>query len=103
MRETLHLQRNTITTSTGTGFSTDSWTEYARVAAEYLEPAGGRESWQQSAVVAEIGPRFRIRFRTDVEPKHRFTWKGDVYEIHAVIPLHRVGQRFLLLQCGRTQ
>jgi SPP1 family predicted phage head-tail adaptor len=103
MRETLHLRRNTQTTDTGTGFKTSSWNTFARVAAEYINPPGGRESWQQSAVVSEIRPRFRIRPRTDVEPKQQFLWKGVTYEIHAVIPIQHVGARFLLLEAGRTQ
>jgi SPP1 family predicted phage head-tail adaptor len=103
MRETLHLRRNTITTDTGTGFKTSAWATFARVAAEYIAPANGRESWQQSAVVSEIRPKFRIRPRADVEPKQRFLWKGVTYEIHAVTPIEFVGSRFLLLDAGRTQ
>jgi hypothetical protein len=33
-------------------------------------------------------------------PKHRLIWKGQTYEIHAVIPVMTVGRRFLQLQCG---
>lgn len=103
MRESLALQRNTETTSTGTGFRTASWATYATVAGEYLEPAGGHESWQQNAVVAQLPPRFRIRYRTDVLPKHRLVWKGLTLEIAAVIPETSVGNRFLILQCGLMQ
>jgi len=103
MRETLALQSNTITTSTGTGFQSDGWSTYATVKGEHLPPASGRESWQQSAVVAELGPTFRIRYRTDVRPKHQILWNGVTLQIAAVIPVVNVGNRFLLLQCGRTQ
>jgi SPP1 family predicted phage head-tail adaptor len=103
MRESLTLQRNAELTSTGTGFKTANWATYATVAGEYLEPAEGRESWQQGAVVAHLGPKFRIRYRTDVVPKHRLLWRGQTLQIHAVIPEMRVGNRFLLVETGLTQ
>jgi SPP1 family predicted phage head-tail adaptor len=103
MRESLALQSNAEVTSTGTGFRTASWGTYATVAGEYLQPSGGGENWQQAAVVAQLGPRFRIRYRIDVRPKHRLLWRGDTVEIVAVIPVMKVGNRFLELQCGVTQ
>lgn len=103
MRESLQLQSNAEQTSTGTGRRTPNWTVYATVAGEYLQPASGSESFQQSAVVAELGPKFRIRYRTDVEPKHRLIWRGQTLQIHAVIPVMSVGNRFLELQTGLTQ
>lgn len=103
MRESLALQSNAQQTSTGTGRRTDSWSTYATVAGEYLQPSGGTEQLQQAAVVAELGPRFRIRYRTDVVPKHRLTWRGQTLQIHAVIPDMHVGNRFLILQTGLTQ
>jgi head-tail adaptor len=103
MRESLALQRNTVATSTGTGFSTDGWATYATVPGEYVQPSVGREAWEGAAVTAELPTRFRIRDRSDVEPKHRLLWKGATYEIHAVIPVMTVGRRFLFLDCGVTQ
>lgn len=103
MRESLALQSNTITTSTGTGFSTAGWATYATVAGEYLEPDSGSESYAQAAVVAQLGPRFRIRYRTDVVPKHRLTWRSQTLQIAAVIPEVKTGNRWLILQCGLTQ
>lgn len=103
MRESLALQSNAQTTSTGTGRRTDVWSTYATVPGEYIAPPGGTEQQQQAAVVAELGPRFRIRYRSDVVPKHRLTWRGQTLQIHAVIPVVHVGNRFLELQCGLTQ
>lgn len=103
MRESLALQSNTLTTSTGTGFSTAGWATYATVQGEYLQPTGGREAFEGGAVTAELPPRFRIRYRSDVQPKHRAVWKGQTLEIHAVIPITNIGDRFLILQCGVTQ
>ena len=102
LRESLALQRDTVTTSTGTGFSTGSWTTYATVPGEYVQPAGGRESFEGAAVTAELPITFRIRDRSDVVPKHRLIWNGQTLEIHAVIPVMTVGRRFLLLQTGAT-
>lgn len=103
MRESLALQSNAQQTSTGTGRRTDLWTTYATVAGEYLQPGGGTEQLQQAAVVAELAPRFRIRYRTDVVPKHRLTWRGQTLQIAAVITVMKTGNRFLELQCGMAQ
>jgi len=103
MRESLAIQTVTETTSTGTGFRTGAASTVLTIPAEYLQPAGGREAWEQSAVVAELGPRFRVRYRTDIEPKQKATWRGRTLQIHAVIPVMTVGNRFLILECGYTE
>ena len=104
MREVLALQSNAEQTSTGTGRRTANWTTYATVMGEYLEPRHGTEQFQQGAVVAELGPRFRIRYREDVFAKHRVLWRGQTLQILAPpIPVMRVGNRFLELQLGLTQ
>lgn len=104
MRETLQLQSNAEQTSTGTGQRTANWSTYATVPGEYLQPPGGSEQFQQSAVVAELGPRFRIRYRTDVRAKHRVLWKGQTLQILAPpIPVVKTGFRYLELQCGVQQ
>ena len=104
MREVLTLQSNSQQTSTGTGRRTDSWTTYASVAAEHLEETGGTEQFQRASVVAELGPRFRIRYRTDVVAKHRALWNGQTLQILSPPRLEiRVGRRFLILQLGLEQ
>lgn len=104
MRESLQLQSNAEQTSTGTGRRTPNWSTYATVSAEYLQPGRGTEQFQQSAVVAELGPRFRIRYRTDVFAKHRVLWRGQTLQILSPpIPVMKVGNRWLELHCGLTQ
>ena len=104
MRESLTLQSNAEQTSTGTGRRTANWTTYATVPGEYLQPPGGTEQFQQAAVVAELGPRFRIRYRTDVQAKHRVLWRGRTLQILAPpIPVMKTGNRFLELLCGFTE
>lgn len=105
MRETLQLQSNAEVTSTGTGRRTPNWSTYATVAGEYLPPMmPGTEQVQQTAVVAELQPRFQIRYRTDVRAKHRVLWRGQTLEILAPpIPVMKVGNRWLELRCGLTQ
>ena len=103
MRESVALQADTQTTSTGTGFRTSSWATYATVSAEHIEPSGGSEGFQAGAVVAGQGPTFRIRYRADVLPKHRVLWRGLTLAIVAVIPVFSVGPRFLELQCSLAQ
>ncbi len=105
MRESLELQSNTETTSTGTGFRTASWAAYATVPAEKLSASsGGTEQWQQAAVVAEDVHLFRIRYRADVRAKHRAIWRGLTLQILTIpqIVTH-VGDRFLVLRCGQVQ
>jgi SPP1 family predicted phage head-tail adaptor len=104
MREVLTLQSNIEQTSSGTGRRTPNWQTYATVPAEYLQPSGGTEQFAQTAVVAELGPRFRIRYRDDVRAKHRALWRGQTLQILAPpVPVTTVGNRFLLLQTGLTQ
>lgn len=104
MRESLTLQVNTEMTSTGTGFKTANWATYATVPAEYLQPDQGTEGWKQASVVAELGPRFSIRYREDVRAKHRVLWRGQTLQILAPpTPVMKVGNRFLELQTGLTQ
>jgi SPP1 family predicted phage head-tail adaptor len=104
MRESLTLQRNDELTSTGTGRRTRAWATYATVAGEYIQPTGGTEQLQQSAVVGELGPRFRIRYRDDVRAKHQVLWRGQALQILAPpTPVMWVGNRFLELQTGLTQ
>lgn len=103
MRESLALQRNDEVTSTGTGRRTRDWETYATVAGEYLEPAGGTEQQQRAAVVAELLPSFRIRYRIDVKPKHQLLWRGQTLQITAVIAEMKTGNRWLLLRTGLTQ
>jgi SPP1 family predicted phage head-tail adaptor len=104
MRESLALQSNAETTSTGTGFRTAAWTTYATVAGEYQQPTSGTEGNQQVAVVAQLGMTFRIRYRSDVFAKHRVLWRGQTLQILAPpIPVMKVGNRFLELQCGLAQ
>lgn len=103
MRETLALQSRTITTDTGTGFQSSAWSTYATVPAEYLLPTQGREAWEAVAVQAELPITFRIRYRSDVLPKHRALWRSQTLEIAAVFPVMAVGDRFLHVQCSLTQ
>lgn len=104
MRERLTLQRNTLTESTTDGFKTNGWASYATgVEAEYLEPPTGNEAFEAAAVTAELPIGFRMRYRSDVVPKHRVLWRGFTLQITAVIPLMHVGRRFIRLQCSLTQ
>ncbi len=103
MRETLVLQSNSEQTSSGTGYRTANWATYATVPGEYLQPSTGGEAFQAASVVATLPPSFRIRYRTDVRPKHRLQWNGLTLEIAAVIPVASIGNRWLILQCGQAQ
>lgn len=105
MRERLQLQRSAQTKGSD-GFSTttsDGFSTYATVAAEYIEQPTGVEAFEAAAVTAELPIEFRIWYRADVEPKHRALWKGQRLEIAAVIPVMNVGPRFLRLRCSLTQ
>lgn len=105
MREQLQLQRNTLAASSTAddGFKRHGWATYVTVAGEYEAPPTGVEAFEASAVTAELPVSFRIRYRTDVVPKHRVLWKGLTLQIVAVIPLMTVGNRFLRLRCSLTQ
>jgi SPP1 family predicted phage head-tail adaptor len=104
-RESLALQRNAEATSTGTGRRTPAWSTYATVAAEYIQPTfrSMGESFAQDAVVAKALPMFRLRYRTDVRAKDRVLWRGQTLQIHGVVVVMKVGNRYLELVTGQQQ
>lgn len=44
-------------------------------------PLRGREFFAASAEQAEITTKFRIRYRTGIQPTWRVVWKGEPYDI----------------------
>jgi hypothetical protein len=74
-----------------------------RARASTCSPPAAPSSSQQSAVVAELGPRFRIRYRTTCARSTGAVARADAADSGAADPVMTVGNRFLELQTGLTQ
>lgn len=74
-------------------------TEWAAVEADR-----GREYFAAAQIQAVAPVRFRIRYRSDVTPRHRVSYAGKLYDIKAVVDAY-ARERELHLYCdaGLTQ
>lgn len=73
-----------IETRTLAGESLIEWEEYDIVWAS-VEPVSGGEEWLSSKARENIDVSIRMRYRPDVEAKHRAVHAGVNYEITAII------------------
>ncbi len=71
--------------ASGTGAEVHSWVDVATVWAE-ADSVGAREGFAGAARFADNTYRFRIRYRGDLEPTWRLTWRGRVFDVAAVLP-----------------
>lgn len=67
-----------------------TWTDLATVWAQF-EPLRGREYFSAKQEQAETNARFWMRYRSDVAPEMRVSFRGKVYDIESVIDYR--GQR----------
>ncbi len=77
------------------GLSWSTWaTVYARV-----EPLSGREYFNSPAdqTLAEVTHRITIRYRDGITPTLRVVWKGQVFDIEAVIEVESRGRELHLI------
>jgi len=67
----------------------ETWAAYVTVwaAREHLR---GRELWSAKQVAAKIETRYRIRYRTDLDPTMRLIDGSRTYDIHSI---REVGNR----------
>jgi len=65
-----------------------SWSTLATVWAEKV-PLRGTERFQSQQTLAQADFRFRIRYRSDVTPKHRIRIGTEIYDIISVLEIAR--------------
>lgn len=72
------------------------WVDVAKVWAA-IEPLSGREFIAAQAVQSEVVGRIVIRRRTDIKAQMRGLYRGQVYNIHGILPDPKSGLDYLTL------
>ncbi|MEZ5462327.1 phage head closure protein [Dokdonella sp.] len=91
----IELQRPTHTTDPATGYVSTTWHTYATPYAR-IDPLAGREFFAAQQVQAESTVKFTLRYREGVEPVDRIIWKGDEYNITAIMNMGTRNRELLL-------
>ncbi|WP_058911878.1 phage head closure protein [Entomohabitans teleogrylli] len=99
LRHRVMLQRSEKHQDTLTGAIIDSWVDVAKLWAE-IYPLSGKEFVSARAVQSEITARITIRYRADVTSKHRFIYRGKIYNISGVLPDPVSGLEYMTLPCS---
>lgn len=86
-----------IETKSATGAPTISWSTYAQVWAERVDPVG-REFFEAAADQVEITAKYRLHWLDGVTPDMRVTEEGTVYEIVAVVEPVRRRETLLMVR-----
>ncbi len=89
------LQHVVNTQDPNTGDITTTWETFAQPFAR-IDPLAGREFFAAQAVQAESTVKFTLRYRDDVKPSDRIVWKGDEYDIKAVMNMGTKNRELLL-------
>lgn len=71
------------------------WSTFAEPFAR-IDPLAGREFFAAAAVQAEQTVKFTLRWRDDVLPADRIVWKGDAYNITAVLNIGTHNRELLI-------
>ncbi len=97
LRHRVVIEQNQATQDTF-GAETDAWVSWATVYAR-VESLSGREYFDQQAAqtLAEVTHRVVIRYRDGITPTLRVVWKGQVFDIEAVIEVESRGRELHLM------
>lgn len=80
------------------GQASETWNAVYTSIWASAEPLTGREFFAAGQTQAEVTTRFRVRYRADIAPTMRVVWRGQPYDIVAV--LDREGAKHMLeLMC----
>lgn len=63
-------------------------------------PLSGSERIAAAAVQSEVTTRFRLRYRRQVEARMRLDYRGEKFNIEAVVPDQESGITFMTLHCS---
>jgi len=81
-----------------TGEITLIWQTQASVWAE-VAPLSGREFIAANAIQSEITVRITLRYRNDINSDWRILFRGDIYNIAAILPDLWSGLDYITLPC----
>jgi SPP1 family predicted phage head-tail adaptor len=85
------------TQDTATGATREEWQPFVRAWAA-INPLSGREFIAAQAVQAGVNTRITIRQHDGVLPSMRFSYRGTLYDIRAVLP-DPTSRRHITLMC----
>ena len=97
LKELVSIQRETRT-SNGQGGYTTSWSEVAKVRAEIIGLSGD-EALAAGVERSVQQWRVTIRRRSDISPKNRIQWGGQLLDVRSAIPDPKEPRAFTLLIC----
>ncbi len=80
------------------GQAVQSWADYLTVWAN-AEPLRGREFFAAGQTQSEVSARFTIRWRQGITAAMRVVWRGQAYDVAAVIETQGQ-QQMLELMCS---
>lgn len=80
------------------GEITYTWAPLITVYAQAV-PLRGRDFFAAAQTQSEITTRFRIRYRTGIDPTMRICWKGALYQIKAPPMEVNGGREWIDLMC----
>ena len=80
LRERVVVQAVTLTPD-GSGGTTKAWTTTHESVPAMIEPLSGGEAFRAALANNTQMYRVTIRFRTDITPRNRLVWKGQVLNI----------------------
>ncbi|MDE9553729.1 phage head closure protein [Xenorhabdus bovienii] len=98
LRNRITLQ-NFIQVNLPSGQRMQEWQDIATVWAE-VKHISGRELLASGAALSEAAVRIWLRYRSDVTSASRLVFKGQIYDIQAVIPDGKCTQLELLCKQG---
>lgn len=78
-----------------------TWAAFAENIPAEFTPLSAREFIVAQAGQTQIVARVRIRFRPEVEAKHRLLFRGAMYDIEGVLPDNESGLEYLTLTCSQ--
>lgn len=85
LRHSIELQSE-VQTPDGSGGVTREWQTYATPRAK-ITGLNGRERFEADRIESPVQYRAVIRFRDDVETRHRVLYNGRAHDIRAVIDI----------------
>lgn len=96
LRHRVRFERRTTVQDPDSGERVPGWEPVVTVWAS-VEPLSSREFIAAQASQSEITARITIRHRTGIDATMRAVHRGQIYDIHGVLPDPKSGRHYLTL------
>lgn len=100
LRHRVTIEKSGRTQDPETGEITLGWQAMATVWAT-VEPLSAKEFIAAQAGQSEVTARIKMRYRGDIGPTMRAKYRGQVYNIHGVLPDPHSGRHWVTLPVSR--